>query len=97
MNRSGIPDLFARMLVIIALVTGILATAGKAATVEARLREPSQAVMASAETARHLADIQTSASGLGLIGTPTFFINGRASASIQPADIDRAIRAAKAG
>jgi len=56
-----------------------------------------QAVMSSPETARHLADVQTSASGLGLLGTPTFFINGRASASIQPADIDRAIRAAKAG
>lgn len=56
-----------------------------------------QAVMASPETARHLADVQTSATGLGLIGTPTFFINGRASPSIQPADIDRTIRAAKAG
>lgn len=56
-----------------------------------------QVAMASPATARHLADVQTSASGLGLVGTPTFFINGRASASIQPADIDRAIRAAKAG
>ncbi len=53
--------------------------------------------MASPEVARRLADIQMSAAGLGLQGTPTFFINGRASASIQPADIDRAIRAAKAG
>lgn len=53
--------------------------------------------MASPEIARHLADIQLSASGLGLQGTPTFFVNGRASASIQPSDIDRAIRAAKAG
>ena len=52
--------------------------------------------MASPEIARHLADIQMSATGLGLRGTPTFFINGRAMASIQPADIDRAIRAAKA-
>lgn len=52
--------------------------------------------MASPEIARHLADIQMSATSLGLRGTPTFFINGRASASIQPADIDRAIRAAKA-
>ena len=55
-----------------------------------------QAAMSSPETARHLADVQTSATGLGLLGTPTFFINGRASASIQPADIDRAIRTAKA-
>jgi protein-disulfide isomerase len=52
--------------------------------------------MAGPEIARHLADVQMSATGLGLQGTPTFFINGRASASIQPADIDRAIRAAKA-
>ena len=56
-----------------------------------------QAAMAGPEIARHLADIQMSASNLGLQGTPTFFVNGRASASIQPADIDRAIRAAKAG
>ncbi len=53
--------------------------------------------MASPEIARHLADIQMTATNLGLQGTPTFFINGRAMASIQPADIDRAIRAAKAG
>lgn len=56
-----------------------------------------QAAMAGPEIARHLADIQMSASNLGLQGTPTFFVNGRASASIQPADIDRVIRAAKAG
>ncbi|WP_332639939.1 DsbA family protein [Brevundimonas sp.] len=56
-----------------------------------------QAAMSSPETARHLADVQTSAAGLGLLGTPTFFVNGRANPSIQPADIDRAIRAAKAG
>ena len=55
-----------------------------------------QAAMASPEIARHLTDIHTSAAALGLSGTPTFFINGRANASIQPADIDRAIRAAKA-
>lgn len=52
--------------------------------------------MAGPEVARHLADIQMTAANLGLEGTPTFFINGQASASIQPADIDRAIRAAKA-
>lgn len=73
-----------------AAIDGILTANGVAAPA-------AQAVMSSTETARHLADVQTSASGLGLIGTPTFFINGRASASIQPADIDRAIRAAKAG
>jgi protein-disulfide isomerase len=54
-----------------------------------------QAAMRSPETARHLADIQTAANGLGLLGTPTFFINGKASPSIQPEDIDRAIREAK--
>ena len=55
-----------------------------------------RAAMAGPEIARHLADTQMAAANLGLQGTPTFFINGRASASIQPADIDRAIRAAKA-
>lgn len=55
-----------------------------------------QAAMASPGIASHLADIQTSAAALGLVGTPTFFVNGRASASIQPSDLDSAIRAAKA-
>lgn len=56
-----------------------------------------QAAMASPAIAGHLADIQTSAAALGLVGTPTFFVNGRASASIQPSDLDSAIRAAKGG
>lgn len=56
-----------------------------------------KAAMAGPDIAGGLADIQMSATGLGLRGTPTFFVNGRASASIEPADIDRAIRAAKAG
>lgn len=56
-----------------------------------------EAAMASGEIASHLADIQTTATTLGLQGTPTFLINGKASATIQPADIDAAIRAAKAG
>ena len=54
-----------------------------------------QEAMASADVARHLGDIHTAAAALSLSGTPTFFINGTASPSIQPADIDRAIRAAK--
>lgn len=54
-----------------------------------------QTAMASPEIARHLTDIHTSAAALGLSGTPTFFINGRASPSIQPQEIDRAIRQAK--
>ena len=71
-------------------VDRILATNGVSAS-------SALASMSSPQTARHLANVQTSASGLGLLGTPTFFINGKASPSIQPADIDRAIRTAKAG
>ena len=56
-----------------------------------------QAAMDSPEVTRRLADIQTSAGALNLVGTPTFFINGRASPSIRPQDIDRAIREAKRG
>ena len=59
-------------------------------------RPEAEATMQSIEVARHLTGVQTSAQALGLVGTPTFFINGRASPSIQPADIDRAIREAKA-
>ncbi|MBA4804449.1 MAG: thioredoxin domain-containing protein [Brevundimonas sp.] len=55
-----------------------------------------EAAMESVGVARHLTEIQAAAQTLGLVGTPTFFVNGRASASIQPADIDRAIREAKA-
>jgi len=36
------------------------------------------------------------ATALGLVGTPTFFVNGRAQETIQPAALDRAIREAKA-
>ena len=56
-----------------------------------------EAAMSSPELARHMADMQTSATALGLIGTPTFFVNGKASESIQPEALDRAIREAKAG
>ncbi|GAA0870049.1 DsbA family protein [Brevundimonas basaltis] len=56
-----------------------------------------EATMASSELARHMADMQTSAMALGLVGTPTFFVNGEALASIEPAVLDRAIRKAKAG
>ncbi len=55
-----------------------------------------EATMQGVDVARHLTEIQASAQTLGLVGTPTFFIDGRASPSIQPADIDRAIREAKA-
>ncbi|NJC42189.1 protein-disulfide isomerase [Brevundimonas alba] len=56
-----------------------------------------EAAMSGPEIARHMADMQTSATALGLIGTPTFFVNGKASESIQPAALERAIREAKAG
>lgn len=55
-----------------------------------------EAAMSGPEIARHLADMQTSATALGLVGTPTFFVNGKATESIQPAALDRAIREAKA-
>ena len=56
-----------------------------------------QADMAGSEVASHLADIHTQAAALQLSGTPTFFVAGKPMASIQPSDIDKAIRAAKAG
>lgn len=56
-----------------------------------------EAVMASPALARHMADMQTSAMALGLVGTPTFFVNGKAMESIEPAVLERAIREAKAG
>lgn len=56
-----------------------------------------EAAMSGPEIARHMADMQTSAMALGLVGTPTFFVNGKASETIEPAALDRAIREAKAG
>lgn len=55
-----------------------------------------EAAMKSSEIARQLADIQASAGAIGLVGTPTFFVNGKASPTIEPSAIDKAIRAAKA-
>jgi protein-disulfide isomerase len=55
-----------------------------------------EAAMSSPELARHMADMQTSAMALGLVGTPTFFVNGKAMESIEPAALEREIRAAKA-
>jgi protein-disulfide isomerase len=55
------------------------------------------AALGSPATSRILADVHTGAATLGLQGTPTFFINGRLTASNDPAMLDRAIRAAKAG
>lgn len=58
--------------------------------------ERAHADLASNDTSRLLADIHTDAAAVGLQGTPTFFINGRMTTSNNPADLDRAIRAAKA-
>ncbi|WP_396593123.1 thioredoxin domain-containing protein [Brevundimonas sp. R86498] len=48
-------------------------------------------------TDRQLADIHTIGATLGLVGTPTFLINGRTTASINPQEVQAAITAAKAG
>ncbi len=55
-----------------------------------------EAAMAGPEIARHMADMQTAATALGLVGTPTFFVNGTASETIQPAALERMVREAKA-
>ncbi len=54
-----------------------------------------KATLASPETTRHIADIHTIAAALRLQGTPTFFVNGKAAASIDPAEIGKMIEAAK--
>ncbi|HRO33318.1 MAG TPA: thioredoxin domain-containing protein [Brevundimonas sp.] len=54
-----------------------------------------QATINAPTTSRHLTDIHTTASALRLTGTPTFFVNGKTSASIDPAEINRMIEAAK--
>lgn len=55
------------------------------------------ASMADTGTDRQLADIHTIGATLGLVGTPTFLINGRTTASIDPQEVQAAITAAKAG
>jgi len=52
--------------------------------------------IASTEMNRHIADIHTVGATLGLVGTPTFLINGRTTSSIAPKDVEAAITAAKA-
>ncbi|MFC5371139.1 DsbA family protein [Brevundimonas faecalis] len=54
-----------------------------------------QAAMASPDMTRHVADIHTTAATLGLQGTPTFFINGKASPGIDPREVGALIEAAK--
>jgi len=56
-----------------------------------------QAVIASPDTSRHIADIHTTAATFKLTGTPTFLINGKTTSSIAPEEVLKAIEAAKAG
>ena len=55
------------------------------------------AVIRDTGTDRLLADIHTTGATLGLIGTPTFLINGKTTATINPQEVAAAIAAAKAG
>lgn len=52
--------------------------------------------MESAGLRDQVADIDANARALALQGTPSFIVNGRATRSIQPSEIDAAITAAKA-
>ena len=52
--------------------------------------------MTAQDMTRHLVDIHTIGSSLSLVGTPTFFINGQTMANFAPANLDAAIKAAKA-
>jgi len=54
-----------------------------------------KAAIAAPDTTRHIADIHTTAGALRLRGTPTFFVNGKASPGIDPAEIGKLIEAAK--
>jgi protein-disulfide isomerase len=54
-----------------------------------------KAAIAAPDTTRHIADIHTTAAALRLRGTPTFFVNGKASLGIDPAEIGKLIEAAK--
>jgi len=48
------------------------------------------------EMTRHVADIHTAAAAMGLRGTPTFFVNGKAAPNIDPAFVGQMIEQAKA-
>jgi protein-disulfide isomerase len=54
-----------------------------------------KAAIPAIDMTRHIADIHTTAAALRLQGTPTFFVNGKASAGIDPAEIGKLIEAAK--
>lgn len=51
--------------------------------------------MTSAETDDLISDIHTAGQTLGLVGTPTFLINGRTTSTINPVEVSAAIEAAK--
>ena len=54
-----------------------------------------KAAIASDEMTRHVTDIHTSAAAMGLRGTPTFFVNGKAAPNIDPAHVGQMIEEAK--
>lgn len=54
------------------------------------------AVIRGPDTDDQLADIQATGQTLGLVGTPTFLINGRTTSTINPVEVSAAIEAAKA-
>jgi protein-disulfide isomerase len=56
---------------------------------------PDGAALNAPSVSRILADVQAGAGAVGMDGTPTFFINGRASASNAPEAIAQAIAAAR--
>lgn len=55
-----------------------------------------RAAIVSDDMTRHVADIHTAAATMGLRGTPTFFINGKAAPNIDPAFVAKMIADAKA-
>ena len=71
-------------------ITRILASQGVDLTQAAQ-------VMRDTGTDRQLADIHTIGATLGLVGTPTFLINGKTTSSIDPREVEAAIEVAKAG
>ena len=58
--------------------------------------EQARAAIASDDMTRHVTDIHTAAAAMGLRGTPTFFVNGKAAPNIDPAFVGQMIEQAKA-
>lgn len=56
-----------------------------------------RAALVSDDMTRHITDTHTGAAAMGLRGTPTFFVNGRAAPNIEPAAVAAMIEQAKAG